>query len=178
MNESFGTTARLLALYRLARNLLDTQRSNRLVSLLYRLLVYSIGGKAGYKSVKSQLKRIRSIEKKIAAHQMGRWPVLHRRRGKIGKRYRDRLVAAGIMSNRGFRVDDSSFAKFFVYHPAIKARKLVGILNNQGIEVMHLEQKYGSPVQERLAPEEKCAEKRLRNYNNAHDHLISLPLFE
>jgi len=178
MNNRFGATNRSLSLYRVIRNLLDTRRSHRIGTLFYRVLMKLKGDKAGYQTVTAQLKKINAIEKKIAAHQMSRWYVLHRLRKKKGKRYCEQLAAAGIMGSKGFNADDSSFTKLFVYHPAISAQKLIGALKKQGIEAMHLEQKYGSPVQERLVPADRCPEKGLDNYNNVHDHLISLPLYE
>jgi dTDP-4-amino-4,6-dideoxygalactose transaminase len=178
MNDQFGTAARALTLYRVVRNLLDTRRSHRISSLLHRLLIKLRGGKAGYQSVTGQLKQVGDIEKKIVAHQMARWPVLHKQRALIGKRYCEQLAVAGIMDNRGFSADDSSFTKLFVYHPAISTQKLIRTLKKQGIEAMHLEQKHGSPVQKRLVRPARCSENGLGNYNNVHDHLISLPLFE
>ena len=178
MNERFLTTARTLTLYRVIRNLLDTRRSHPLGSMLYRLLMTLKGGRSGYQSITSQLHRIGVIEKKIAAQQLYRWSELHRQRTTIGKRFWERLAAAGALSNRGDNADDASFTKLFVYHPAISAKKLISFLHNQGIEAMHLEQKHGSPVQERLVTADRCPEKGLDNYNNVHDHLISLPLFE
>jgi len=178
MNEQFGVRTRPLTLYRISRNLLDTWRSHRFGSMLYRLLMNLKGDKAGYQSVTAQLKQINAIEKKIAAHQMGRWSVLHKQRALIGKHYYERLTAAGIMGNQGFNAEYSSFTKLFVYHPAINAQKLIIAFKKKGIEAMHLEQKHGSPVQKRLVSAARCSEKGLENYNNVHDHLISLPLFE
>jgi len=134
MNDRFGTTSRLLALYRVIRNLLDTQRNNRIGSLLYSRLMDLKGDKTGYKSVTAQLKKIGAIEKKIAAHQMGHWPALHRQRRKIGKLYCDQLVAADIMGNRGFSVADASFSRFFVYHSTISAQKLINTLKKMPLK--------------------------------------------
>ncbi len=178
MNDRFGTTARVLTLYRVIRNLMDTRRNSRLGSWLYCLFMELRGGKAGYQSVTGQLKQIGVIEKKIAAHQMARWSALHKKRTLIGKRYCEQLIAAGIMGNREFNAGDSSFTKLFVYHPTIRAPKFIRTLKKQGVEAMHLEQKHGSPVQTRLVQAAGCAENGLANYNHVHDHLISLPLFE
>jgi dTDP-4-amino-4,6-dideoxygalactose transaminase len=173
-----GPTSRLLAGFRILRNLLDTQRSREPAALLYRLLMRLKKDRQSYSSVTEQLHPISAMEKKISARQMARWEMLHARRRKIGRRYYDRLVSQELMKNHGFDPEQSSFTKFFVYHPGIRSKEHLKILEKMGIEAMHLEQKHGSPFQERLVPAVRQGAGDLKNYDNVHDCLISLPVSE
>jgi hypothetical protein len=82
------------------------------------------------------------------------------------------------MINTGYNIKESSFPKFFVYHPKIKSEKHLKALCERGLEVMHLEQKRGSTIQKRLVSSAEAKERGLMNYEMVHDHLISLPLTE
>jgi len=178
INDSLDQTAKLLVIFRIARNILDTKRQYSLFFSIYRFVMSLRRDRQNYKSVKGQLRRITSIEKKIAAGQIDRLEGLHEKRKRIGKQYCDGLIKRRMMRNQGFDAASSSFTKLFVYHPAVSSRHYLAILNEQGIEAMHLEQKYGSPFQERIVPEEDCDENKLPNYNEAHECLISLPIAE
>ena len=178
INNTLDKTSLPLVLFRVARNLLDTKRKYRFVFPIYRLVMSLRGGRQSYKSVHGQLCRVSSIEKKIAAHQINRLDELHEKRKKTGKKYCELLIKHRLMLNHRFDVNGSSFTKLFVYHPAINSRKHLKVLGDQGIEAMHLEQKYGSPFQERLVPTGINVQSSLQNYHKAHDCLVSLPLFE
>jgi dTDP-4-amino-4,6-dideoxygalactose transaminase len=168
----------VLAVFRILRNLLDTQRSREPAFLLYRLLMRLKRDRQSYSSVTAQLHPASAVEKKISARQIARWETLHARRRKIGRRYYDRLVSQGLMQNHGFDPEQSSFTKFFVYHPGIRSKKHLKILEKMGIEAMHLEQKHGSPFQERLVPAPRKDAGNLKNYDKVHDCLVSLPVLE
>ena len=178
INERQRSTSPVLGGFRILRNLLDTQRSREPAALLYRLLMGLKKDRQSYSSVTAQLHQISAMEKKISARQMDRWEMLHARRRKIGRRYYDRLVSQGLMQNHGFDPEQSSFTKFFVYHPGIRTRKHLKILEKMGIQAMHLEHKHGSPVQERLVPAARLDAGDLKNYDKVHDCLISLPISE
>ena len=178
MNKKFATSVRRITIFRVIRNFLDTNRSHRFGAMLFKFLMVVKGQRTGYESVKAQLRQIGTYQLKIAARQMKRWPLLHQQRKTTGKHLYNKLISENIMDNRNFCVEDSSFTKFFVYHPLINSRKFIDFLNSKEINAMHLEQKFGSPVQDRLVSKAQCLEKGLYNYNTIHDHLISLPLFE
>jgi dTDP-4-amino-4,6-dideoxygalactose transaminase len=178
INAGLGKGSWALAGYRIFRNLLDTRRSFAPVFLLYRFLMSVKKDRQTYDSVQGQLHRIRGIEKKIAAHQLSRWDVLHENRRKIGRLYYEHLVKLGLMKNCRFDPAKSYFTKLFVYHPVINSRKHIKMLNRLGIEAMHLEQKTGSPYQEKMIASEAGEKSGLKNYEKIHDCLISLPVFE
>ena len=168
----------LLVLFRVVRNILDTKRRYRPFFLLYKLFMALKSDKKGCKSIQGQLRRVSSIEKKIAAGQIDRLGKLHTMRKKVGQRYCELLTKHGIMLNKDFDVHSSSFTKLFVYSPEINSRKLLRGLDDKDIEAMHLEQKYGSPFQNRLVGKEQSKVFNLYNYGIVHDHIISVPLHE
>ncbi|MBU0614246.1 DegT/DnrJ/EryC1/StrS family aminotransferase [Patescibacteria group bacterium] len=178
VNKMLRKTSLPLVIFRVARNLLDTQRKYRPVFVIYRFIMSLKRGEQSYKTVKHQLFRISSIEKKIAAHQLTRLPKLHKMRKRIGKRYCELLFKNKIMINNEFDIENTSFTKLFVYNPKIISKKYLKILGNQGIEAMHLEQKNGSPFQKRLVPTNMIDQIGLKNYHKVHDSLISLPVTE
>ena len=178
INNTLDKTPLPLIIFRIVRNILNTKRKYRSIFPIYKIIMSLRGGKQSYKSVHGQLYRISSIEKKIAAHQMDRLNGLHEKRKKIGKRYCELLIKNRIMLNHGFDVNSSSFTKLFVCHPAINSQKHLKVLSAQGIEAMHLEQKNGSPFQERLVSTGISVQSGLQNYHKAHDCIVSPPITE
>jgi dTDP-4-amino-4,6-dideoxygalactose transaminase len=178
LNASWERTPLPLLLFRLSRNMMDSKRKHQTVFSLYDILMSIKPGRSSCRSVTGQLHRIAPIEKQIAAHQITRFPNLHEKRRNIGMRYCEALTKHGVMSNKGFDIGNSSYTKFYVYHPRISTERHLKALRCRGIEAMHLEQKYGSPVQKRLVPNDITLEGELPNYDSAHDRLISLPLIE
>ena len=178
INDKLNKVSFYLACYRIFRNLVDTKRKYAHCFLLYRFMMSLKKDRQSYDSVQGQLKRVRAVEKKISAHQLSRLIVLHEKRKKIGRSYSEKLAFYDLMKNHQFNANKSSFTKFFVYHPDINSAALLKSLNGFQIEVMHLEQKNGSPLQKRILPEDATDKNRLRNYAKIHDCLISLPVSE
>lgn len=175
---SFPGPSKTLLLFRLVKNLIDAQRKNIFGQLLHKLLLTFKGKRKAYSSVNGQLKQISPIEKKIAAIQIKKFDKLHKKRKKVGKHYMEKLDKLYLQQNKIIQLEDSSFTKFFVYHPSIKSHFHLRQLKTHGIEAMHLEQRTGSPLQERLVSKEEAEHLGLPNFNKVHDHLISLPICE
>lgn len=178
LNSKFSKVSTKLIVYRVIRNIIESNRHYKTGRYLYKLLMKIKGSKRTYESVTGQLHKISAVEKKIAAYQIRRYPVLHQSRKDIGKTYFDMLSEQRVLLNDDYNKNSSSFTKFFIYNPKINSKKDLKILQNQGIEVMHLENSYGSIYQERLVSQDHCIEQNLFNYNKAHDSIISLPVNE
>lgn len=77
---------------------------------------------------------------------------------------------------------ESSYTKLFCYHPDIQSEEFIRDLNFSGIEVMHLEHKHKVFYQTKQTIERKQfsveSGRILKNFEELHDHLISLPLHE
>ncbi len=173
-NSALCMPSRFLLCYRVIRNLLDEKRNQKILALLY-WLVMKLKGKKKDRTIKEQLFVVSPVEIKIAAHQLSRWNNLHGMRRRKGRIYYEQLVYQGLMINCQFDMYSASFTKFYVYHPAIDSKKHISMMNDLGIEAMHLEQKHGSPYQKRF---EEITCSNLYNYGKVHDCLLSLPLSE
>ena len=178
LNDHFRKPPAGLIMYRLIRNIIQNRRNSWWGGFLYDLIISLRGKRINQGTIKSQLARISGLETKIAAHQMIRYPELHNKRKLIGKQYYNLLNSKLILVNNDYDPITASFTKFFLYNPSLESREVMGKLKKIGIEVMHLEQKHGSPVQERVISEKEALKLRLVNYNKVHDHIISLPLAE
>ncbi|HOX77104.1 MAG TPA: DegT/DnrJ/EryC1/StrS family aminotransferase [Bacteroidales bacterium] len=178
INEELLATGLMLLLFRTIRNLAETNRNNILFRALHKSIMLVKGKKKSYGSVIQQLHQITCYEKKLAAHQLSRMTGLHNLRKNIGKKYYELLTGNNILVNYDYEVNGSSFTKFFVYNPSLDSQKALTCLNAKGIEVMHLEQRYGNPLQPRFVDKETALLQGLKNYDTVHDCLISLPLPE
>jgi len=178
LNNNFRSNSNKLITYRILRNILDSGRRITLMRLIDNILILLRGQKRNNLTIIGQLKRISPIEKKIAAHQIEKFMYLHSARKSIGIKYIEMLSDQNLMDNIGNDKYDSFFPRFYVYHPKINSEKHLKTLCENGLEVMHLEQKRGNPLQERIVSSTEAMNAGLKNYNMVHDHLISLPLTE
>lgn len=177
-NQVFSKTPLKLVVFRTIRNIIATKRRYKFGQFLYKTFMKLKGEKCSYQSVKGQLYQFSRMGKKIVAQQMKRYPELHQKRKKIGKAYYDLLSSQVILMNKYYNSENSSFTKFFIYNSAISSKKFLQKLNDNGIEAMHLEDKHGSPFQERLIQSNQSIDERLVNYDKVHDCIISLPISE
>ena len=177
-SQGFLKTPLKLAIFRTIRNIIATKRRYKIGNLLFKTLMKLKGEKRSYNSIDGQLFQISGMEKRVAAQQIKRYPELHQKRKKIGKAYYDLLSSQGILMNKYYNSENSSFTKLIVYNPVISSKKYLQKLNDNGIEAMHLEDKHGSPYQDRLIQSNQSIGERLVNYDKAHDCLISLPISE
>ena len=178
ITDNLPLPSKSLLLFRIFKNLADTQRKNLIGRVLHSFLLKVKGSRRSYDTVKGQLRKITAVELKIAALQIRKHRTLHSSRKNIGNQYVSQLMNLSLLKNRVISLYESSFTKFFVYHPSIDSYSHLRTLNDTGIEAMHLEQRAGSPVQERLVSEEDTLKLGLENYNKIHDHIISLPVCE
>lgn len=178
LNRSFKMPSKKLIAWRVLRNILATYRNTRAGSSLYSLLLGLKGNVRSYHSVIGQLNLLSSLEKRIAAYQSIRYASLHKKRKQNGLYYYKLLNDKGLLSNNKYNPSDSSFTKFFVYHQLIHTKTDLEKLHFLGLEVMHLEEKTGSPYQEQLIDSENANHNGLNNYLAVHDRIISLPLRE
>jgi dTDP-4-amino-4,6-dideoxygalactose transaminase len=178
LNFSFPKVSFNLIFYRIVRNVIETNRNNKAGRFLYKSLMKLKGCKRNYVTVIGQLYKISILEKKIAAYQIKRYPILHELRKKIGIAYYNKLSEHAVLINNDYEKNNSSFTKFFIYNPKLDIKTDMQIFMRQKIEVMHLENSYGSVYQERLFNPTQSIVQGLTNYNKAHDCLISLPLSE
>jgi len=174
---TFNRAQPFLILYRLIRNLAESNRKNP-ASILLAFLRMLRGKKPHPSTIEGQLNKITSLEKKIAAVQQNKFNELHSSRKQIGNYYLDELARAKLLVNEQFGLSENSFTKLFIYHPSILSKEIIPKLHKSGVEAMHLEQKAGSPFQERLAQLSHFGESGLVNYDLVHDHLLSLPIIE
>lgn len=176
--RKFSFPSKILIFYRILKNMADSCRKYIPGRLLYNILLKIKGQRKSYNSVTGQLHQITSIEKKIAALQLHKYDHLHQKRKKVGNQYVSQLHKTGLVKNVHNSLNESSFTKFFVYHPKIKSHTHLNDLRNVGLDAMHLEQRAGNPVQDRLVSEMDADAQGLINYNKVHDHIISLPVCE
>jgi dTDP-4-amino-4,6-dideoxygalactose transaminase len=177
-NQGFSKTPLKLVIFRTIRNVIATKRRYKSGNFLYKILMKLKGEISSYQSVDGQLFQISRMEKRVASRQIEKYPELHQKRKKIGKVFYDLLSSQGILMNKYYNSEKSSFTKLFVYNPVISSKKVLQRLNGDGIEAMHLEHKHGSPYQERLVSSNQILQWRLLNYDKVHNHLISLPISE
>lgn len=175
-NQSFFKPQRKIISFRIIRNLIATKQNNFFWHFPFRLLLKLKNQRQSYRSVVAQCYRITSIEIKVAARQLSRFNNLQIIRNRIGKVYFHLLNETSLMANNNYLPKESSFTKFFVFHPQINTLVDLDLLNKKGIEAKHLEDKTGSPYQTQLIEKLKAKEEGLENYLLIHDHLISLPM--
>ena len=178
INGECAKPSKFLLFYRIIRNIFDTKRKYYIWRILFNTLMKLRSKRKHYRNVAMQLYQISDIELKIAALQIKRINQLHLERKKVGKTFYDVLLKNDFMINKNYDKDNSSFTKLILYNPNINSRQYLQILNNNGIEAMHLEHKYGSPYQERLISKAEADKIGLINYNKVHDSLLALPLTE
>jgi dTDP-4-amino-4,6-dideoxygalactose transaminase len=178
LNKSLNTTPKKMILWRILRNLIASCRNSRAGNSLFKLLLGLKGEKKSYHSVTGQLYRLSSIETKIAAYQSYRYDSLHKRRKQNGLHYYQILNDKGLLINNQYDPSASSFTKLFVYNPLNNSKVILNKLHSLNIEVMHLEEKSGSPYQKPLIDFENASAIGLNNFLKVHDSLVSLPLCE
>lgn len=164
----------LLIAYRILRNILETSRTSFLGGFLYNKLIdLRPSHKEGNKDeeINYHLK-LRNIEKKIAFFQLNKAEGLNRKRREVAKVFVEKLRALGIHVYSSKNFQDNSYTKLYVYHPSFDSARDVLRLNKMGVEAKHLEHKIGCYYQCPLTFD------NLPNFNNIHDSVISLPLYE
>jgi len=178
INEVLSLTPARLIVFRIIRNLIVTRRTSMSGDFLYRMLLRIKGQRKSYQTIKGQLFHIRPTVIKIAAHQISRFNYLHNKRKSIGELYYNFLCRESILCNNNFNASSSSFTKFFIFNPSINSKNYIENLIRSGFEVMHLEERTGSPCQEPIIKRDEAIKSGLEYYLKVHNCIISLPLCE
>lgn len=178
LNSNFSDQSKILLIYRTIRNIIETKQGNLLCSTILKSLKTVKGEKKSYTTVINQLKKVSSIELKIAAIQLSHIEELHLKRKFLGEKYTILLDNLNLLDNKCYLYSDSSFTKYFLFNSSFNFCVLRKDLNSNGIEIKHLEQTSRGTIQSRIVPEEKSRNNKLDNYNLVHDSMISLPLTE
>jgi len=178
LNSSFKSQSRLLLVYRVIRNIIETRQHTLSGRFLLNMLRTFKGVRKTYVSVTDQLKQISSLEKKIASYQLTRLPELHKKRRSIGAEYSIRLKEKGLLVNTGYLDQDSSFTKYYLFNPSFDFLRIKDSFLSDGVEIKHLEQNMNSSVQGRMISRKESERLKLTNFDQVHDSLISLPITE
>lgn len=164
-------------MYRLIRNSIDTKRTTwRLAQKVYD---WMLGKRPSSmrKADELQLGKISGIEAKAEASQLNRLAVLHEERRRIAQQIVERLDAGRCVSNY---TGEGVPMKLYV-RKDVSAKQYVEELRSKGIEAMHLQQKYDSCYQDSMVDavwREAAAVNELRVFEQLHDAIVSVPLWE
>lgn len=178
IHHSFEKQPSLVIIIRLIRAIIESNRKNYIGSILYDTYQRVKGEKKSYKNIVKQLYKASDLQIKVSSRQINKLSLLHSKREKLGKKYTSTLLENGINIVYENKYLKSSYTKYYLYSDKISYNKLKSKLLCLGIEVMHLEQKVGSPIQKRILSIQRSVVNSLHNYNKIHDSLISLPLDE
>lgn len=162
-----------LTMYRIIRNLVETKRQYYIFESIYQLLMNN-RGKRNKKSHKKSIRRLNWLDLRINMVQMMKAKKINNKRTILGNKIIKALQVQNLMSNyKDIHYHESTFTKFYVYSDKIKnSKEVIAKLNRNNIEAMHLEQKFKCRYQEKM-----INDINLKNYNNVHDNLISIPLY-
>lgn len=177
MLAAYSKTSLAKGLYRLIRNNIDTKRTSwRMAQKVYD---WMLGKRPSSlrKADELQLGKISRLEAKVEASQLNRLAVLHEERRRIAQQIVERLDAERCVSNY---TGEGVPMKLYV-RKDVSAKQYVVELRSKGIEVMHLQQKYDSCYQDSMADavwREAAAVNELRVFEQLHDAIVSVPLWE
>ena len=178
MLAAYPKTGLAKGMYRLIRNSIDTKRTTwRLAQKVYD---WMLGKRPSSlrKADELQLGKISGLEAKVMASQLSRLAGLHEERKRIAQLIVERLDAGRCVSNY---TGDGVPMKLYVRKTGVSAKKYVAELRSKGIEAMHLQQKYDSCYQDSMADavwREAAAVNELRVFEQLHDEIVSVPLWE
>lgn len=177
MHAEYSKTGLAKGIYRLIRNSIDTKRTSwRLAQKVYD---WMLGKRPSNlrKADELQLGKISRLEAKVEASQLNRLAVLHEERRRIAQQIVERLDAGRCVSNY---TGEGVPMKLYV-RKDVSAKQYVEELRSKGIEVMHLQQKYDSCYQDSMVDavwREATAVNELRVFEQLHDAIVSVPLWE
>lgn len=179
-----------LLIYRIVRNIIESNRRYYFSECLYRFFMKLRGevkgevSKLDFNVLKSSLRNPHKIIFQIAWQQLKTIDKYLKQRTEKGIELLSAMKEDNITENYkdlDFNKYQSSFVKFYIFNLKFKVPKHIEQLNNDGIEAKHLEHKYQTYYQIRLDNNELLYDRSLEscsNYFSVHDSLISLPLIE
>ena len=177
MQAEYPKTGLAKGMYRLIRNSIDTKRTSwRLAQKVYD---WMLGKRPSNlrKADELQLGKISRLEAKVEASQLNRLAVLHEERRRIAQQIVERLDAGRCVSNY---TGEGVPMKLYV-RKDVSAKQYVEELRSKGIEGMHLQQKYDICYQNSMVDavwREAAAVNELRVFEQLHDAIVSVPLWE
>lgn len=172
----------LLGIYRALRNCIDTYRSSCwLAQKIYLLIMRSrpSGKDNMHDTIKVQNMSVLTL--KILAYQLRNSCKQHRLRNKVAQQFIRNLDDSTWRSN--FSGDETIVpTKLYLSNTQISSSAFIKKLNQQGIEAMHLQQKYASYYQDSLNDSlwrnALIISEDLKNFEKIHDTIVSVPLCE
>ncbi len=177
----------ILIVFRLLRNNLSSYPNNSFFNFFYAILMNIRLVPAvddGIKNFNRFLKKPSALFFKVFMVQSKKFPHLHRVRKLNAENLIDKIKELEVVNNNSNYQRSSNtlcYSKLFIYNPKIHSKLFVSLLNDKGIEAMHLAQKYKFYYQNlitRGSPYYHFSIDKCSNYLKVHDHLVSLPLNE
>lgn len=173
--SSYRKVSNKKIIFRIIRNMIESKRRILFFDKLFHKLM-SIRPKLNNSSMSFNSSHI--YELKAFVSQRRKYEKLHKQRNKIGKIMTSCLINHQLMVKNN--VSNNSFAKFFLVNQEINP-EIIKRMNDKGYECKHLQNKYGSYYQLKIIRGDKLYDQSIErciNYNQIHDHIICLPLFE
>jgi dTDP-4-amino-4,6-dideoxygalactose transaminase len=186
--EFKNTPSRLVA-FRVLRNLLENYRKFFIVNGIYNLLL-RLRGLDKKNAMDSNIPEFflkllqpSKLETNISAIQLRKAVRLKEKRLRKGKIFIEMLQKEGFAENYIKLANyKPSFVKLIVYSKILNSRKHIQLLNQKGIEAMHLEHKHKIYYQYRFdisyPEQEETLVDKCKKYIDVHDNIISLPFHE
>ncbi|HRZ43472.1 MAG TPA: DegT/DnrJ/EryC1/StrS family aminotransferase [Bacteroidales bacterium] len=168
--------------YRIVRYMLETGRQYPLAAHAYEWIM----ARRKHKRARNPLLREHPVRRyrpaklfsRLFVVQQQRFSALNKKTATHADSLNKALASGGLVSCTP--MEQLSFPKMFFSHPLLNAKEAIPKLNEAGIEVRHLENKYGSPFQKRL--EEMGMGNRLQGLENCvryrwlYNRIVSLPM--
>jgi len=170
-----------LIYFRLLRNLFETYRRNIFINSLYHLLMKLRPQSDNNYSIKADENNyVRSTKFVIKLNS-----VQLKKEKKINDKIKSEIIHTAhllqkneIISNNHFD-DNCSFTKFFIFNENISTSEFIKKFESIGIELKHLENKYGSNYQKRFDKlmqfKESFTFRNCSVYYKVHDSIVALP---
>lgn len=186
IHGSFPICKHHLTIFRVVIALISSFRGFKLADILYKRIKETL--KTQHRNdqlidansfIKNELYKPSRIFLSSVASRLDKIERLNTKRVMIA----DQLISS--YSKMGFiaqkqEATKSSYTKLFILHPKPQAQEIIKQLNHFGIEAMHLEHKHDVFYQQKLTEliPNCITTGDMKVYDQIHDRLISLPLYE
>lgn len=180
--EDTSKEALLLSVYRALRNCIDSYRSSCwLAQRFYLLIMRSRPSSKDNMHDTIKVQNMSVLTLKVLAYQLRNNCKRHRLRKKVAQQFIRNLDNSVWQSN--YCGEEAIVpTKLFISNPQISSFAFIERFNQQGIEAMHLQQKYASYYQDSLNDslwqDALIVSEDLRSFEKIHDSIVSVPLYE
>ena len=190
MQDELTSFNKKLILFRIIRNIIESKRRFRLGEFIYTRFMAFRDRSMGSGEIEDQAAFMKNVRKphplffKIFAVQLRSIKKLHGKRLTAARQIISGCKEMGIkFTNTELVNDDSkpSYTKLYFHIPEITAPDNLTTLTEKGIEVKHLEHKYGSVYQtpfNKMKAYQGIGLEKCEQYFKVHDHLVSVPVYE